>query len=145
MTTYGELRGRVDAFAGALAHRGLGVGDVVAVHAPNSLAFIVAFHGIMRAGVSLILTVGALGTAGAEGAKDAGLAEGAVIDLADEPNGLASLLAERHAAPEVEFDPATHIAVLPFPSGTTGVPKGVELRHRTPRSCACCRSSTATG
>ena len=32
--------------------------------------------------------------------------------------------------PEVDFDPATQIAVLPYSSGTTGRPKGVKLTHR---------------
>ncbi|MGI9206643.1 MAG: AMP-binding protein, partial [Rhodococcus sp. (in: high G+C Gram-positive bacteria)] len=43
---------------------------------------------------------------------------------------LRDLLAERAVAPGVSFDPATHLAVLPYSSGTTGRPKGVMLTHR---------------
>jgi acyl-CoA synthetase (AMP-forming)/AMP-acid ligase II len=32
--------------------------------------------------------------------------------------------------PEVDFDPASHLAVLPYSSGTTANPKGVMLTHR---------------
>ena len=37
---------------------------------------------------------------------------------------------EQATPPEVSFDPATHLAVLPYSSGTTGRPKGVMLTHR---------------
>jgi acyl-CoA synthetase (AMP-forming)/AMP-acid ligase II len=149
--TYGELRDMVDAMAGALAARGIGKGSVVGLHAPNSLAFAVAFHGIMRAGAaattlgsllipqdiakqlrqagaSHLLTMQALGDAGARGAADAG--DVAVITLDDPEHGLASLLAEGHPAPDVDLDPATDLAVIPFSSGTTGTAKGVKLSHR---------------
>mgnify|MGYP005607192353 FL=1 len=61
-TTYREMVARISTFAGALAHRGLGVGDVVGLLAPNSSAFAVAFHGILRAGVTAT-TINALFTA----------------------------------------------------------------------------------
>ena len=50
--SYRELIARIDAFAGALADRGIGVGDVVGLLAPNSTAFAIAFHGILRAGAT---------------------------------------------------------------------------------------------
>src|SRR5215213_5241345 len=61
-TTYRELIDRVDAFAGALTGRGIGVGDVVGLLSPNSSGFAVAFHGILRAGATAT-TINALFTA----------------------------------------------------------------------------------
>ena len=45
------------------------------------------------------------------------------------PNA-ADLLAAGTPAPQVNFAPSTHLAVLPYSSGTTGNPKGVMLTHR---------------
>lgn len=61
-TSYGDLARRIDAFAGGLAARGIGVGDVVALLSPNSSGFAIAFHGILRAGATAT-TVNALFTA----------------------------------------------------------------------------------
>ena len=60
-TTYREMIGRIDAFAGALAARGIGVGDIVGLLSPNSSAFAVAFHGILRSGATAT-TINALFT-----------------------------------------------------------------------------------
>ena len=49
-TTYGALKAQIDLLAGALAARGLGMGDVVALHSPNVPAFATVFHGILRSG-----------------------------------------------------------------------------------------------
>ncbi|AKS35064.1 4-coumarate--CoA ligase family protein [Mycolicibacterium goodii] len=145
-TTYGELVQRIDAFAGMLAARGIGVGDVVALLSPNSSAFAVAFHAILRSGATattinalftarditkqltdskaqLLLTVNALAPQAREGAAAAGLDPDRVVLLED------LLDNQGPPAPRVEFDPATHLAALPYSSGTTANPKGVMLTH----------------
>lgn len=145
-TSYGDLVSRIDSFAGGLAARGIGVGDVVALLSPNSSGFAIAFHGILRAGATattvnalftarditkqlkdsgarLLVTVNALLPQALEGALGAGLTEDEVVVL----DG-AGLGAEG-PAPQVSFDPATHLAALPYSSGTTANPKGVMLTH----------------
>ena len=55
-TTYGALLAQVDAFAGALAVRGVDTGTVVAMLCPNVPAFATVFHGILRLGATITTT-----------------------------------------------------------------------------------------
>ena len=157
--TYREMVARIDAFAGALAERGIAVGDVVGVLAPNSSEFAIAFHGILRAGATattinvlftakdiikqltdsqakMLVTVGPLLPQAREAAAAVGLSDDQLVVLdgpgaaADGHPNAADFLDAGSAAPDVSFDPATHLAVLPYSSGTTGNPKGVMLTHR---------------
>ncbi|WP_280343602.1 AMP-binding protein [Nocardia abscessus] len=154
-TTYRALRDQIDAVAGALAARGLGFGEVVAVHVPNVPAFATVLHGVLRAG-GTATTVHALYTSeeitkqltdakarflftisfflpqAAAAAAAAGIPPERIFVLDGAPGheSLADLLAAGSPAPGVRLDPATHLAVLPYSSGTTGNPKGVMLTHR---------------
>ncbi|CAM2985327.1 AMP-binding protein [Prescottella defluvii] len=155
VTDYRTLIGHVNAVAGALAARGLRVGEVVGLHSPNVPAFASVFHGILRAG-GTATTINALYTADdiakqltdshatflitvsplLPQAKDAAAAVGIdddhliVLDGAEGHPSLRDLLTAGAPPPQVSFDPATHLAVLPYSSGTTGRPKGVMLTHR---------------
>jgi 4-coumarate--CoA ligase len=154
-TTYGEMVAQVNAVAGALAARGVDSTTTVGLLCPNSPAFAVVFHGLLRLG-AIVTTINSLYTAdeienqltdagatwlitvspllvGAEAAANAvGLDADhlIVLDGADGHPSMRDLFAQQATPPEVSFDPATHIAVLPYSSGTTGRPKGVMLTHR---------------
>jgi acyl-CoA synthetase (AMP-forming)/AMP-acid ligase II len=157
--TYREMVGRIDQFAGALARRGIGVGDVVGMLLPNSSAFAVAFHAILRSGATattinvlftakdiakqltdskarMLVTVTALLAPAEEAAAAVGLSADALVVLDGDGQAAtghpsaADLLDQNTSAPEVSFAPSSHLAVLPYSSGTTGNPKGVKLTHR---------------
>ena len=152
--SFADFAARVEALAGALAARGVGHGDVVAIYMPNLPEYAVIFHGVMRAnatnttanplytegelghqlsdsGARMIFTIQPFLETAKAAAEHAGISDIVVVGEAEggEPT-LADLLAEGSAPPEIAIDPASDLAVLPYSSGTTGMPKGVMLTHR---------------
>ena len=138
--------------AAGLAARDFGKGDVLGIFMPNVPEYAVAFHGAASAG-GMSSTVNPLYTAGElthqmndsgarflltvppfldvarEAADASGVEEVFVLGEAEGATPFTDLLGDPADAPEVEIDPATDLAVLPYSSGTTGLSKGVMLTH----------------
>ncbi|KXO91999.1 long-chain fatty acid--CoA ligase [Tsukamurella pulmonis] len=146
----------VDAESGRLAAgliaAGLAPGDKVAVQLPNLPQFVVAYFGILKAGLTMVplnplftareveyhltdsdarlFITSAFSLAGAlEGARAADVSD--VVVVGGEPpagaRDFSALLGED--AREIHPTNADDTAVLLYTSGTTGRPKGAELTH----------------
>jgi acyl-CoA synthetase (AMP-forming)/AMP-acid ligase II len=154
--TFAELSTAIHSLAGGLAARGVAPGTVVGLMAPNVPEYAVIFHGVAVAGAA-VTTINP--TYGAEEVchqlQDAGasllfvvpmflevaraaiegtdVTEIIVMDsFGDGASEGTTSLGDVFGDPieQVAVDVTDHTVVLPYSSGTTGMPKGVMLTHR---------------
>ncbi len=152
--SYAGLAQAVRQVAAGLAARGVVKGDVVGLVSPNTPDFAVVFYAIVSIG-AICSTVNPIATAeeiGAQFADSEAIMLVTIPELYDkceaasrlastvreivlfgEHEGAvpyAALFAHGDTPPVVEIDPANDVCVLPYSSGTSGIPKGVMLTHR---------------
>ncbi len=155
--SYEWLDEKSSALAASLEGLGVKPGDHVAVWLKNSMEYILSFYGILKAGAVVVPVSTHYGSrevlhqlreTEAKGLITSDTLYAQMGDLLSEMKGLrfivceseeklpsgtlafSSLLEEpKRLDRSVGIDPKESIAVLPFSSGTTGLPKGVMLTH----------------
>ncbi|MGH9254261.1 MAG: AMP-binding protein [Vicinamibacterales bacterium] len=153
--SYAELDAFSDHVAGALAARGIAPGDRVSLYAQNRWEWIVAYHGILKAGavvnpINVMLTARevryVLGDCGTRAIFCGPDKAPAVLDAVHDVPGVehvvsfgdaaggaiefATLLADSTARPNVPTAAPTALSTIGYTSGTTGHPKGAMQSHR---------------
>ncbi|EDO33258.1 predicted protein [Nematostella vectensis] len=140
--------------ASALTRKGFKQGEVLAIMCPNIPEFAIAYfaailiggivtsmnplytgrevaHQLVHSQASWLLTVPPCIPRAMEGAKEAGVANVYVVGEAEGCASLSELLEDDGTClpTDLSIKPREDIAALPYSSGTTGLPKGVQLTH----------------
>ncbi len=149
--TGSALKHRIQQFAGGLLANGFG-GETVAIMATNHPDYPVVFHGVAfsggtvttanptytsgelnfqlkDSGASLLVTIPAFTETAIEAAKGTNVRQ--ILTIDGDAEGATSIDAFLGDPLQAQVPVAPdHVAVLPYSSGTTGLPKGVMLTQR---------------
>src|SRR5262245_13614378 len=150
--TYGQLADSIRRVAAGLARRGFVKGDVFAIYSPNLPEYAVIFLAVASlgginttanplytadelakqlkdSGARFLVTVPPFLDKAKEAAQKSGVEEIFVFGTADGARPFAELYQAGDQPSAVRIDPREDLVVLPYSSGTTGLPKGVMLTH----------------
>jgi acyl-CoA synthetase (AMP-forming)/AMP-acid ligase II len=151
--TYGQLRDGVASVAAGLARRGFKKGDVFAIYSPNVPEYATIFLAVAAvgginttvnplytadelakqltdSGARFLITVPPFLDKAKDAARKSNIEDVFVFGSADGARSFTELGQVGLEAPSPRIDPRTDLVVLPYSSGTTGLPKGVMLTHR---------------
>jgi len=150
--SYQELIQDVSHVANGLSASGFGKGDVLAIYSPNLPEYVSIFIAVMKLGgicttvnplytsdelakqlkdsnAKLIITVPAFLDKAQDAKNKSDAKEIIVIGGADQYRSLDDLMRNDGASNTSKVDSENDVCVLPYSSGTTGLPKGVMLTH----------------